>query len=86
MHKFDSPHLCGEELITQLDATGLACPLPLLKAKQKLRDLASGELLRVLATDQGSLRDFKAFADLSGHKLVEQTQAQGVYIHLLQKA
>lgn len=86
MHNSDSLQLCGEKLINELDACGLACPLPLLKAKQRLRDLASGEILRVLATDQGSVRDFKAFADLGGHTLIEQTQTQGVYIHLLQKA
>jgi len=85
MHNSDSL-LCDEKRITELDACGLACPLPLLKAKQRLRDLASGELLRVLATDQGSVRDFKAFADLSGHTLIEQKKTQGVYIHLLQKA
>lgn len=77
--------LCDENSIIELDARGLACPLPLLKAKQRLRDLVSGDCLRVLATDQGSVRDFKAFADLSG-QLIEQTQDQGVYIHLLQKA
>jgi tRNA 2-thiouridine synthesizing protein A len=86
MHKSDSLPLPSEQGISELDACGLACPLPLLKAKQRLRDLVSGEFLRVLATDQGSVRDFKAFADLSGHKLIEQSQAQGVYVHLLQKA
>lgn len=86
MHKTDLLPLCGETPVSELDACGLACPLPLLKAKQRLRDMASGELLRVLATDQGSVRDFKAFADLSGHRLIDQSQTQGVYIHLLQKA
>ncbi len=69
-----------------LDARGLACPLPLLKAKQALRHMSSGDYLRVLATDRGSLRDFKAFADLSGNRLLEQSDEQGVLTHLLQKA
>lgn len=71
--------------IIELDARGLACPLPLLKAKQELRKLVSGQCLRVLATDRGSLRDIKAFADLSGNLLLEQTEEQGTLIHLLQK-
>lgn len=71
--------------ITEVDARGMACPLPLLKAKQALRNLNSGQQLRVLATDRGSLRDIKTFAELSGHLLLEQTEEQGVLTHLLQK-
>lgn len=85
MHQADSiPGVV--DAIQTLDARGLACPLPLLKAKQALRHLSSGECLRVLATDRGSLRDFKAFADLSGNTLLEQSEQQGVLTHLLQKA
>lgn len=87
MQVSDSPQYLSEAApIHEVDARGLACPLPLLKTKQKLRDLASGELLQILATDRGSVRDIKAFADLSGHVLVEQTEHQGVYRHLLRKA
>jgi tRNA 2-thiouridine synthesizing protein A len=60
--------------------------LPLLKAKQHLHKMVSGDYLRVLATDQGSVRDFRVFADLSGHQLIEQTQQQDVYVHVLRKA
>lgn len=70
----------------ELDASGLRCPLPLLKAKQALRDLAPGELLRVLATDAGSVRDFQAFAAISGHELVGSVERDAVFCYLLKKA
>ncbi len=69
-----------------VDARGLACPLPLLKAKQALNKLPSGACLQVLATDAGSERDFKTFAELSGHQLLESLHDQGVYRYLLRKA
>ena len=71
--------------VHEVDARGLQCPLPLLKAKQALNSLNSGEKLRVLATDQGSVRDFKVFADLSGHRLLESTEFNGEFIYLLEK-
>lgn len=86
MYQADSTPDFAADKIQTLDARGLACPLPLLKAKQALRHLQSGDCLRVLATDRGSLRDFKAFADLSGNYLLEQSDEQGVLTHLLQKA
>lgn len=70
----------------ELDARGLRCPMPLLKAKQVLRDLAVGEVLRVLATDAGSWRDFQAYTQLSGHQLLAAVQEQGVYCYLIEKA
>jgi tRNA 2-thiouridine synthesizing protein A len=69
--------------IIELDATGLQCPMPLLKAK---RALNGGQRLRVLATDQGSIRDFRVFAEQSGHLLLESEERGGVYTHLLQKS
>ena len=71
--------------IIELDATGLQCPMPLLKAKRALNAMAVGQCLRVLATDQGSVRDFKVFAEQSGHLLLESSDGSGVYTHLLQK-
>ena len=56
----------------ELDARGLTCPLPILKAKKALSDMQSGEVLKVLATDPGSVRDFQAFARQTGNDLVEQ--------------
>jgi len=71
----------------ELDATGLECPMPLLKAKRALNGMAVGERLRVLATDQGSVRDFRVFAEQSGHKLLASEETEGgVYIHLIQKS
>jgi tRNA 2-thiouridine synthesizing protein A len=73
----------------ELDARGLTCPLPILKAKKALSDMHSGEILKVLATDPGSVRDFQAFARQTGNDLVDQ-QAQEVsgreeFIHLLRR-
>lgn len=59
--------------------------MPLLKAKRALNTMEVGQQLRVLATDQGSLRDFSVFAEQSGHLLLASDTADGVYVHLLQK-
>ena len=56
----------------ELDARGLNCPLPILKAKKALADMSSGQLLKVISTDSGSVRDFQAFAKQTGNELVEQ--------------
>jgi tRNA 2-thiouridine synthesizing protein A len=72
-------------MIQELDVTGLDCPLPLLKAKQALNRLQAGQSLRVLATDSGSVRDFRVFCELSGNILMESSETSGVYSYLLQK-
>ena len=72
--------------LLEVDATGLACPMPLLKAKRALNAMQIGQHLRVLATDQGSVRDFRVFAEQSGHRLLDSTETEGVYIYLLQKS
>ena len=69
----------------ELDTCGLNCPLPLLKAKQALNRMASGEQLRVLATDPGSQRDFRVFAEQSGHRLLASDERDGVFSYLLEK-
>jgi len=69
----------------QVDATGLRCPLPLLKAKQALNQLQLGEVVKVTATDAGSVRDFHAFADLSGNRIISFIERDGVFEYLLQK-
>ena len=69
-----------------VDATGLACPMPLLKAKRALNAMQVGQRLRVLATDQGSVRDFQVFAEQSGHRLLESTDVNGVYSYLIEKS
>ncbi len=69
----------------ELDACGLRCPLPLLKAKLVLRDMNPEEVLRVLTTDAGSVRDFQAYAQLSGHSLLAFAEKGGTYCYLLKK-
>ncbi len=69
----------------EIDTRGLNCPLPILKAKKALADMHSGELLKVLATDAGSLRDFQAFAKQTGNELVEQQTVGEEYIHVLRR-
>jgi tRNA 2-thiouridine synthesizing protein A len=69
----------------ELDTRGLNCPLPILKAKKALADMASGDLLRVVSTDAGSVRDFQAFARQTGNTLVEQTQSATEFVHLLRR-
>ena len=69
----------------ELDTRGLNCPLPILKAKKALADMQSGEVLKVVATDPGSMRDFQAFARQTGNELVEQTSSNDEFIHLLRR-
>lgn len=69
----------------ELDAIGLRCPLPLLKAKQAMNQLAAGAVLKVKASDPGSKRDFQAWSQLSGHDLLCSDEQQGVYIYVLRK-
>ncbi|MEQ8700631.1 MAG: sulfurtransferase TusA family protein [Bauldia litoralis] len=69
-----------------LDATGLSCPLPILKTKKRLKDVPDGGLLRVLATDPGAVGDFHAFCEATGHTLLEEREEDGIYAFLLKKA
>lgn len=69
----------------ELDACGLQCPMPLLKAKRALNALAGGERLRVVATDPGSVRDFEVFAAQSGNRLLESREEDGRYHYLFEK-
>jgi TusA-related sulfurtransferase len=64
-----------------VDAKGVHCPLPILKAKKALAEMESGQILRVLATDPGSQRDFQAFCKQTGHTLLEQQQEGDVLVH-----
>jgi len=68
-----------------LDATGLRCPMPLLKAKKALNEIEPGTRLRVVATDPGSVRDFAVFSEQSGHALLESQEQDGRYTYLLEK-
>ena len=75
----------AEDTQTLLDASGLTCPMPLLKAKKALNGMQPGMLLRVIATDPGSVRDFEVFSAQSGHALLESRQEDGSYFYLLKK-
>ena len=74
-----------QEVNREIDTRGLNCPLPILKAKKALADMARGELLRVVSTDAGSVRDFQAFARQTGNDLVEQTTAGADFMHVLRR-
>jgi TusA-related sulfurtransferase len=69
----------------ELDTRGLNCPLPILKAKKALTDMASGELLKIVSTDPGSVRDFQAFARQTGNELIEQSSAGSEFVHVLRR-
>ena len=69
----------------EIDTRGLNCPLPILRAKKALTELRSGQLLKVVATDPGSTRDFQAFARQTGNELVEQQTVGAEYIHVLRR-
>lgn len=68
-----------------LDAKGLNCPLPILKAKKALKDVPAGGTLQILATDPGSVADFQAFCRTTGNELVEHSEEGGIYQFLLRK-
>ena len=68
-----------------LDAKGLNCPLPILKAKKALKPVPAGETLEILATDPGSVADFQAFCRATGNELVEHDEEGGVYRFVLRK-
>lgn len=69
----------------ELDTRGLNCPLPILKAKKALADMQSGQTIKVLSTDPGSVRDFQAFAKQTGNELVEQQTAGNDFIHVMRR-
>lgn len=68
-----------------LDASGLSCPLPLLKAKQALNGMQKGQVLKVLATDSGSIRDFQAYTDQVEHELLEMQVEQEPYLYIIRR-
>ena len=69
----------------EIDARGLNCPLPLMKAKKAMSELQIGQVLRVTATDSGSMRDFLAFAKQSGNEMLEQKNIGKEYIHVMRR-
>ena len=73
------------EFDRELDVKGLNCPLPILRTKKALAEMESGQVLRVLATDPGSLKDFAAFARQTGNELLEQREADRVFEYFLKR-
>ena len=69
----------------ELDARGLNCPLPILRAKKALNEMQSGQVLKIVATDPGSTRDFQAFSRQTGNELLEQSASGDEYIHYLRR-
>jgi tRNA 2-thiouridine synthesizing protein A len=69
----------------ELDTKGLSCPLPILKTKKTLADMSSGQTLRIVATDAGSVRDFQAFAKQTGNPLLGQQEDGATFVHLMQR-
>ncbi len=73
------------EFHKEIDTRGMNCPLPILKAKKALSELRSGEVLKVVATDPNSVRDFQAFARQTGNQLLEQRASNDEFVHLLRR-
>ena len=69
----------------ELDTSGLSCPLPVLKAKKTLNDMASGQVLKIIATDPGSVKDMESFSRQTGHPLLSSTEEGKSFIFLLKK-
>ena len=69
----------------ELDARGLNCPLPILRAKKALAEIGSGQVLKILSTDPGSVKDFQAFAKQTGNELLSTAENNGEFIFLMRK-
>lgn len=74
------------EFDTELDASGLNCPLPILRAKKTLNGMDAGQILHIIATDPGSVKDFDAFAKQTGNELMESREEGGKFHFLIKKA
>jgi tRNA 2-thiouridine synthesizing protein A len=69
----------------ELNARGLSCPLPIVKTKKSLADMTTGQVLKVIATDCGAVKDMQAFADQTGHTLMSSAEENGEYIFFMKK-
>jgi tRNA 2-thiouridine synthesizing protein A len=69
----------------ELDARGLACPLPIVKTRKALNELSTGQVLKVMATDSGSVADMKAFSEQTGNELLSSSQEGGIYLFYLKR-
>ena len=75
-----------EDIDQELDANGLNCPLPILRAKKTLNGMDSGKILHIIATDPGSVKDFEAFSKQTGNELMESKEEGGKFHFLIKKA
>jgi tRNA 2-thiouridine synthesizing protein A len=75
----------SQPIAQQVDARGLSCPMPIVKTAQAMKTIAAGQLLEVLATDAGSVKDFAAWSRSTGNELVEQTADGGVFRFVLRR-
>jgi len=73
------------EFTRELDARGLSCPLPILKTKKALNDLASGQVLKIVATDPGSVKDMQAFSNQTGHPLLASIEENKAFVFYMRK-
>ncbi len=70
----------------ELDARGLVCPLPILRCKKALAEIMAGQILKVIATDPGSVKDFQAFCKQTGHELLSLTQGNNEFVFTIKKS
>jgi tRNA 2-thiouridine synthesizing protein A len=73
------------QIAHQLDARGLSCPMPIVKTAQAIKTIPSGDLIEVVATDPGSVKDFEAWSRTTGHELVERSEGDGEYRFVLRR-
>ena len=76
----------GDVTTTELDATGLKCPLPVLRARKAMKSVAAGGILEIKATDPGAVKDFQSFCETTGHELLEWREEAGAYLFRVRKA
>ncbi|MEJ2060303.1 MAG: sulfurtransferase TusA family protein [Gammaproteobacteria bacterium] len=74
------------DFTSELDARGLNCPLPILRTKKAIADLNAGEVLKVVATDPGAVKDFEAFCKQTGHELLDHSQGGGEFTFFIKKS
>lgn len=74
------------EIDRELDASGLNCPLPILRARKALGDMERGQVLRIISTDQGSVKDFEAFSKQTGNPLLSSAEEGGKFIFVIRKS
>ena len=77
--------MSGDAFDTELDVRQLACPLPILRAKKSLSAMGAGQVLRIVATDKGSPRDFADFCSKTGNELLSSTEESGEFIFLIRR-